>query len=60
MAQTSYQGEEIRVEAQGTKGQWHRSHIDSAAINAALPLFLDVDDEQCSYSDIVGVSPEYS
>jgi hypothetical protein len=40
-AQTSYQREEIRGEAQSTKGNRHSYHINSAAINAALLRYSD-------------------
>jgi len=55
MAQTSHQGQKVRSEAQSAKSQWHRCHIFSAAIIAALPFF-SMRDEQFSISAIFGVS----
>jgi hypothetical protein len=40
-AQTPYQSEEIRGEAQSTKGNYHSYNINSAAINAALLRYVN-------------------
>jgi hypothetical protein len=41
MAKASNQSKKIRRKAQSAEGQWHRSHINSAAIIAALPFLLE-------------------
>jgi hypothetical protein len=41
MAKTSYQSKKIRRKAQSAEGKWHHSHINSAAIIAALPFLND-------------------
>jgi hypothetical protein len=38
MAKASNQSKKIRRKAQSAEGQWHRSHINSAALIAALPI----------------------
>jgi hypothetical protein len=38
MAKASHQGKKVRRKAQSAEGQWHYSHINSAAIIAALPF----------------------
>jgi hypothetical protein len=38
MAKASNQSKKIRRKAQSAEGQWHRSHLNSAAIIAALPF----------------------
>jgi hypothetical protein len=40
-AQTPYQSQEIRGEAQSTKGDYHSYNINSAAINAALLRYVN-------------------
>jgi hypothetical protein len=39
MAKASNQSKKICRKAQSAKGHWHNSHINSAAVIAALPFF---------------------
>jgi len=41
MAKTSRQSKKTRREAQSAAGQWHPSHINSAAIIAAFPFLRE-------------------
>jgi hypothetical protein len=54
LAQTSYQSQKIRREAQSAKDHWHCGYISSAAIRAALPIYT-WSNEHFAFPDIFGL-----